>query len=235
MRGWCRKEVGVAVNRQQEESSSHGNVPSLDCLKVDILILQNVAYHWENWLKSTQDICVLSYRCMWIYNYLRVKILILESNAVKATFILLYVWVWVGLSGLGLSLLHWFPFGQPEGSGLESSESLLTHACQLMSVVDGDVSWSCQLSHVALHVAWRALQPGGRDPRWSVPRESQVTAHHLLQLKRGSHAVWLPRHSAHWDSHKGLQFKGGRKLPVKCGDGKVPGEHIGLEIQLCLL
>lgn len=92
-----------------------------------------------------------------IYNYLRVKVLILESNAVKAMFILLYVLVWVGLSGLGLSLLHWFPIEQPEGEGLESSESLLTHVCQLMSVVDGDISWSCQLPPVALHMSWRAL------------------------------------------------------------------------------
>lgn len=200
--------MGVAVDRQQEGTSSRGNVWYLDCLKVDILILKNVTYPWENWLKSTQAICVLSYRCMWIYNYLRVKILILESNAVKATFILLLclhlgIAQWARLVSAPLVSIR-----AARGWGLESSELLLTHVCQLMSVVDGDISWSCQLSHVALPMAWRALQPGGRDPRWSVLRESQVKAHHLLQRKRGSHAVWLPRHSAHWDSHKGLQFKG---------------------------
>lgn len=32
--------------------------------------------HWGKWVNSMQDLCVISYNCMWIYNFLIIKSLI---------------------------------------------------------------------------------------------------------------------------------------------------------------
>ena len=31
------------------------------------IVLQDVTF-WENWIKATQGLCILSYNCMWVYN-----------------------------------------------------------------------------------------------------------------------------------------------------------------------
>ena len=41
-------------------------------------------YHWGKLVKDTCDLCIITYTCMWIYNYLKIKHFFLKRHKKKA-------------------------------------------------------------------------------------------------------------------------------------------------------
>ena len=66
-------EVGVAIKWQHEDPCGDGNILQLDCFSVNMLVMLHCAsvrcYPWE----ELGPLCVISYNCKGIYNYLKIK------------------------------------------------------------------------------------------------------------------------------------------------------------------
>lgn len=73
---------GAAMgNKNNRDTCGDETVLYCDCISVTIwlwysaLVLQDVTTEGK-WVNSMQDLCVISYNCMWIYNFLIIKSLI---------------------------------------------------------------------------------------------------------------------------------------------------------------